>query len=59
MLLNAFKDIGLAVNTGKTKYMDVGRHRRMMSNENMLVTNFYEKSVKPLSIWLLTFENYI
>ena len=26
MLLNANKDIGLAVNTGKTKYMEIGHH---------------------------------
>ena len=26
MLLNACKDIGLAVNTGKTKYMEIVRH---------------------------------
>ena len=26
VLLNACKDIGLAVNTGKTKYMGTGRH---------------------------------
>ena len=29
MLLNACKDIGLAVNTGKTTYMEIGRHRGM------------------------------
>ena len=27
MLLNASKFIDLAVNTGKTKYMEIGRHR--------------------------------
>ena len=27
VLLNACKDIGLAVNTGKTKYMEIGRNR--------------------------------
>ena len=27
MLLNTCKVIGLAVNTGKTKYMELGRHR--------------------------------
>ena len=27
VLLNACKDIGLAVNIGKTKYMEIGRHR--------------------------------
>ena len=32
MLLNACKDIGLAENTGKTVYMEVGRHRDMMTN---------------------------
>ena len=26
VLLNACKDIGLAVNIGKTKYMEIGRH---------------------------------
>ena len=32
VLLNACKDIGLAVNTGKTKYMEIGRHRGMIAN---------------------------
>ena len=27
VLLITCKDIGLAVNTGKTKYMEIGRHR--------------------------------
>ena len=27
VLLNACKDIGVAVNTGKTEYMEIGRHR--------------------------------
>ena len=30
MLLNTSKDIGLAVNIGKTKYMEVGRDRCIM-----------------------------
>ena len=29
LLLNTCKGIGLIVNTGKTKYMEVGRHRGM------------------------------
>ena len=29
VLLNACKDIGLAATTGKTKYMEIGRHRGM------------------------------
>ena len=32
VLLNACKDIGLAVNTGKTKYMEIGCHQGMMAN---------------------------
>ena len=32
VLLNACKDIGLAVNTGKTRYMEIGRHRGIIAN---------------------------
>ena len=28
VLLNACKDIGLAVKIGKTKYMEIGHHQR-------------------------------
>jgi hypothetical protein len=37
MLLNAFKDIGLVANTGKIKYTEVGRHRRMMENVHIRI----------------------
>ena len=43
MLLNAYKDIGLAVNTGKTKYMEIVCHRDMMANEHRIGSNSYEK----------------
>ena len=44
VLLNACKDIGLVVNIGKTKYMEVGRHRGMMVNKlTRIGSNFYEK----------------
>ena len=33
VLLNACKDIGLAVNIGKTMYMEIGCHRGMIANE--------------------------
>ena len=36
MLLNACKDIGSAVNTGKTKYMEIGRHQGMIANVHIL-----------------------
>ena len=35
VLLNACKDIGLAVNIGKTKYMEIGRHRGMIANAHI------------------------
>ena len=37
MLLNACKDIGLAVNTGKTKYMEMERHRGMTANAQIKI----------------------
>ena len=40
VLLNACKDICLAVKTGKTKYMEIGRHRGMIANAHI---NSYEK----------------
>ena len=44
VLLNVCKDIGLAVNTGKTKCMEIGRHRGMIANEHIRIdSNFYEK----------------
>ena len=37
-------DIGLPVNTGKTKYMEIGRHRCVIANEPMRIgSNSYEK----------------
>ena len=44
VLSNACKDIGLAVNTGKTKYMERGCHRGMITNEHIRIgSNSYEK----------------
>ena len=44
VLLRACKDIGLAVNIGKTKYMEIGRHRGMIANEHIKIgSNSYEK----------------
>ena len=63
MLLNAFRDIGLAVNTEKTKYMEVGRHRGMIANEYIRIgSNSYEevKTFKYLgslvTIYLILFR---
>ena len=44
MLLNGCTDIGLAVNKGKAKYMEVGRHRGLRENEPIRIgSNSYEK----------------
>ena len=44
LLLNSCKDIGLAVNTGKTKYMETGCIRGMSVNEHIRIgSNSYEK----------------
>ena len=55
------KDIGLAVNIGKTKYMEIGRHRVMISNAHIKIgSNSYEK-VKTFKYLgsLSTNQNYI
>ena len=61
LLLNACKDVGLAVNTGKTKYMEIGRDRGMIAYELVRIgSNSYEKlkSFKYLGS-LKTNQNYI
>ena len=37
VLLNSCKDIGLAVTIGKTKYMEIGRHRGMIANAHIKI----------------------
>ena len=37
VLFNDCKDIGLAINTRKTKYMEKGRHRGMIANEHIRI----------------------
>ena len=61
VVLNACKDIGLSVNTKKTKYIYIGRHGGMITNVRIRIgINFYEK-VKTFKYLgsLLTNENYI
>ena len=44
VFFNACKDIDLAVNTRKTKYLEIGRHRGMIANAHIkLGNNSYEK----------------
>ena len=43
-VIETCKDIGLAVNTGKIKYMEIGRHRGAISSENIKIdSNSYGK----------------
>ena len=39
VLLNAFKDIGLAVNTAKVRYKEEVQHRGMRANENIRINS--------------------
>ena len=48
VLLNACKDIGLAVNTLKTKYMEIGRHLGMTPNAHIKIV-IQMKKWKPLN----------
>ena len=55
------KDIGLAVNREKIKYMEIGRHQSMIANERIRIgSNSYEKvkTFKRLGT-LLTHQNSI
>ena len=51
VLLNACKDIGLAVNTGKTKYMEIGRHRDMIANEHTMIGSISYEKVKTFNFY--------
>ena len=48
VLLNACKDIGLAINSGKTKYMEIGRHRGVIANEHIAIGGNSYKKAKSL-----------
>ena len=48
MLLIAYKDIGLAVNTGNTKYMEIGRYRGMIANARIKIGSNSNEKVKNL-----------
>ena len=39
VLLNACKDIDLEVITERTKYMEIGRNRGMITNEHVKISN--------------------
>ena len=45
VLLNCM-DIGLAVYTGKTKYMEIGRHRSMIVNGHIKISSSSYEKVK-------------
>ena len=61
VFLNACKGIGLAVNTGKTKYMEIGRQRGMIGNEHIRIGSHSYEKVKTFNHLssLLTNQNYI
>ena len=60
LLLNSCNDTGLAAKIGKTKYIDIGRHRGIMANEHITVGSNSCKKVKTFKYLgsLLTIQNY-
>ena len=50
VLLHACKYIGLAANTGKTKYMEIGRNRGMITNDHIKIGS---KSYENIQIFML------
>jgi hypothetical protein len=46
MLLNLCKNIGLAVNLGKTNYVKIGLHRGMIANEHIKIGSNSNEKVK-------------
>ena len=61
VLLNACKDIGLAVHTGKTKYMEMGHNRGVIESEHIKIGSNSHQKVKTSKYLgsLLTNQNYI
>ena len=59
--LNACKDIGLAVNTRKTKGVQIGRHRGIIANEHNQIERNSSEKVKTFKYLgsLLTNQNFI
>ena len=59
MLLNACKDLGFTVNTGKTKYMEVRPHRGWMANDHITVDSSSHVKAKTFKYlgFLLTGQN--
>ena len=47
VLLDVCKDIGLAVNTGKNKYMEIGHHRGVIANEHIRIGSNAVRSYRP------------
>ena len=60
VVINAFRDIGLTLNIGKTKFIEVGRHRSIVTNEYIIIGSNYCERVKIFQYLgsLLTNENY-
>jgi len=44
-VLEVSREVGLEVNTEKTKYMVVSRHQNVGQNHNLLIANRYFKNV--------------
>jgi hypothetical protein len=48
VLWKAWKDIGFAVNSGKTKYVEIGCHWGMIASEHIKIGSHSNEKVKSL-----------
>ena len=46
MLLNACMDVYLAVDTGETKFMEIGCHGGMIANEHIRIDSIFNDKLK-------------
>jgi hypothetical protein len=60
-LLQASSEIGLEVNTEKTKYMVMSRHQKVGQNHNLMIANKSFENVIKFKYWgtTATNQNYI
>ena len=57
ILIKASKDIGLEVNSGKTKYMIISRQQNIAQNQNIVIENLSFENVKKFKYLGVTVTN--
>ena len=57
IFIKASKDIGLEVNTEKTKYMITSRHQNLIQNQNIVIGNLSFENLEKLRYLGVTVTN--